>query len=968
MLCFFQLRKVVSLQGRVEMPFENLATQLGLEKDFDRQVVFDVKVKEAGTGRIQNVTRIYHMYRHDFKMQLVKTSEAFKPGLPYTVFLKVAHQDDTPVQDDLNLVSVKWGFGTDTESYNNTEYPIPEDGIIELRFNPPPSGVDLLGIEATYKGLVQWFSTVPVASSRSGRFLQAMLRTRNPKVGENLRIGIVSTHPLTRLNYAIFGRGKLIFASTLEGVATDTYNEINFRANADVAPQCRVIVYALLDGEIVADSVDFEVDGTLTNYVEIFASRRQTLPGKDVTVNVKTQPNSFVGLMAVEKSVLAFTPGHDITMSDVINELRGYDSAVNPDFFPWFRVVRPLKGYLYWHTGSSGAQNVFSQSGTILMTNAHVQPGRRSTNAKVVHHGENRPLGRPLPSPDDRVVNPDQGPGVIYETVTRPPLAGPYAFSYLPQPVDNRPKLYLQSDLPDTWLFINTTTDLDGKASIPVKAPELANSSWTISGFSIDDLFGMGITQEAGNLEIFQPFYVKVDLPHLVRRGETVAIQMVVYNYLTREITAEVTLENTEDSAFLFGNQNINDIDGTQLDIELFQTKQVQIKPGRGTLLQFLITPLKIGLLDLKITAKSSVGQDILIKGLRVEAEGQTVRVNKPLFLDMRSKTSLESNITVQIPKPAIQDSQKVFLTAVADPMGTVMNNLAELLGNQDLSNGGSGDQNLLHLLPPAIVAAYLQETDRFSGEIALTATQLMEKGYQRQLTYRLSDGSFTSFGPAYDRRGSVWITALTISAFRQVQPFIDVGENIINGANEWLINSQKPDGSFPETGNVVIGRLQDNAITMTAFVVISLVENKVTLDTSLRNSLNRAINYLAENFDAVDDDDTYTLSLVTFAFHRAFHPRASEGLRKLNALATLKDGFKFWELPLENFEKENPWTQTPNSANIEMTSYALLSLFLSDENGRDFDENIPIVEWLLTQQSIGGGKNSAAVKPLERN
>ncbi len=38
-------------------------------------------------------------------------------------------------------------------------------------------------------------------------------------------------------------------------------------------------------------------------------------------------------------------------------------------------------------------------------------------------------------------VNPDQGPGIEYETVTRPPLAGPYAFSKLPKPVDDLPKV-----------------------------------------------------------------------------------------------------------------------------------------------------------------------------------------------------------------------------------------------------------------------------------------------------------------------------------------------------------------------------------------------------------------------------------------------------------------------------------------------------------------------------------------------
>ena len=72
-------------------------------------------------------------------------------------------------------------------------------------------------------------------------------------------------------------------------------------------------------------------------------------------------------------------------------------------------------------------------------------------------------------------------------------------------------------------------------------------------------------------------------------------------------------------------NKEINDIDSNDLDFELFQDKEVQIKPGRGTLLHFFITPLKIGVLPMKITAKSSVGQDILIKYLNVEAEGEPI-------------------------------------------------------------------------------------------------------------------------------------------------------------------------------------------------------------------------------------------------------------------------------------------------------------------------------------------------------
>ena len=64
-----------------------------------------------------------------------------------------------------------------------------------------------------------------------------------------------------------------------------------------------------------------------------------------------------------------------------------------------------------------------------------------------------------------------------------------------------------------------------------------------------------------------------------------------------------------------------------------------------------------------------------------------------------------------------------------------------------------------MRIIPAAIIAGYLEESDLYSGEIESTAKYLMETGYQKQLTYKLSDGSFTAFGPSYDRRGSVWIT-----------------------------------------------------------------------------------------------------------------------------------------------------------------------------------------------------------------
>lgn len=76
--------------------------------------------------------------------------------------LKLAYQDNTPVQDANGVVVVKHGFSYTQDEYNRTEYPVPRNGILELNFYPPvDEDVYTLGIEVSslikinsYKGLL----------------------------------------------------------------------------------------------------------------------------------------------------------------------------------------------------------------------------------------------------------------------------------------------------------------------------------------------------------------------------------------------------------------------------------------------------------------------------------------------------------------------------------------------------------------------------------------------------------------------------------------------------------------------------------------------------------------------------------------------------------------------------------------------------------------------------------------------
>jgi len=46
-------------------------------------------------------------------------------------------------------------------------------------------------------------------------------------------------------------------------------------------------------------------------------------------------------------------------------------------------------------------------------------------------------------------------------------------------------------------------------------------------------------------------------------------------------------------------------------------------------------------------------------------------------------------------------------------------------------------------------------------------AEKLMITGYQRELTYRHNDGSFSAFGES-DKEGSLWLTAFVLKCFSQ--------------------------------------------------------------------------------------------------------------------------------------------------------------------------------------------------------
>lgn len=92
----------LQIDGVVEI-YLNLLNDLSLRTDFfRREIEFFALVEEEETGHKYNSTNTMWIYDKEIKLELIRTSDTFKPGLTYTAFvsfiffcLKLYLQDDS---------------------------------------------------------------------------------------------------------------------------------------------------------------------------------------------------------------------------------------------------------------------------------------------------------------------------------------------------------------------------------------------------------------------------------------------------------------------------------------------------------------------------------------------------------------------------------------------------------------------------------------------------------------------------------------------------------------------------------------------------------------------------------------------------------------------------------------------------------------------------------------------------------
>lgn len=82
----------------------------------------------------------------------------------------------------------------------------------------------------------------------------------------------------------------------------------------------------------------------------------ETEPENDVDITIRSQPNSYIGLLAIDQNVAKLKSGYDITPNYVSKELMGYDFGM---LSPYWTVMKDKKSHFFWKQGASNAKDIF---------------------------------------------------------------------------------------------------------------------------------------------------------------------------------------------------------------------------------------------------------------------------------------------------------------------------------------------------------------------------------------------------------------------------------------------------------------------------------------------------------------------------------------------------------------------------------------------------------------------------------
>ncbi|GAA6085344.1 alpha-2-macroglobulin-like protein 1, partial [Tachysurus ichikawai] len=767
-------------------------------------IIVQSKVEEDGTGVILTGSGSSPITSNMVTILFEDSSSTFRPGMAYSGQIKVICPKSTPMRRKVVYLTVTAGNKASVRKLL-TNY----KGIVKFSFNTEEWGLEQVSLQAEYEMTNR--SVVYTENQLTPQYPAAYLWLQ-PFYSKSLsfiklvscltplscdRKGVINAqymiHHSTLLPgqktisffYMVMTKGHLVQKGRIsEAVRPGTEHRgtlvLSLHNMIKLSPVAQVVLYTVLpSGESVADSLNYPIQLCLANKVSLKFSPSTELPGDQASLMLKAAPGSLCSVKAIDKSLLLLQPEKELSIQSVFNmlpvqTLSGYPYNVyDEDSSPCWRnppigiiplIARDRKMGYFPNSGKVDVYNTFKDIGVKILTNTDV---KKPSDCLLYMSAEAK-----------------DAPGVLAKESTPADASS------------NQPVVTIRKYFPETWIWDLVPVSQTGAMTVSKTVPD-SITTWQADAFCTSPV-GFGVAPKT-ELIAFQPFFVSLTMPSSVIRGEMFTLKATVFNYLKSCMMVKVTLADSEQ----FSAQVCEQCNYTQC-----------LCADQSWTFSWTITPLVLGKVSINVTAEAIQSSDLcgeravtvpqkghtdsVIKTLQVQPEG-TKQYKSYNELLCPSEEIVEKTVSITLPEAFVEGSAMASVSVLGDLMGRALQNLASLLAMPY----GCGEQNMLRFAPNIFILEYLESTNQLTPVIRSTAETYLVNGYQRELTYKHTDGSYSAFGMS-DASGNTWLTAFVMKSFGNAKRYIFIDQVFVDQAKSWLGQHQQANGCFASVGQLI--------------------------------------------------------------------------------------------------------------------------------------------------------------------
>ncbi|NXI92519.1 A2ML1 protein, partial [Psophia crepitans] len=918
--------------------------------DFNLEAV--AFLKESGTGVEFNTTENCKVTFDITTLQFWGTSYYYQQGAPYYGNLELKSANGTHLKNKEVILTVSYGSRKQTKTYFTDDTGMASFTLetlawdnsskVLLQAKTRPEDLSSRNVRVSY-GTASLTLRAFYSSSRSSVRIQPVQATLPCGDVQQVTVyyRILATElgdGATRADFYHLTSSLLAVLFLFPFLPSGQYSgDFNITLPVDlISPMATLFVYtAFPEGQVAADTFSLKAPKCFRNHVKLGFSDTVALPGSAVRLHLQAAPGSLCSIRAVDQSVLLLRPEAELSRDRwfcILSlykftrqaEVRQHGVADIPEGWgrdrPSVTPLPPLKSTFF--SSPSFLQN----SGLTFLTSLKIKSPIECRTQTTFYY-DYMYLDNLDPETDAAVERAES------EHVELGSEAGP-----------------VRTWFPETFIWTLVPINDSGAAELAVTVPD-SITDWRAMTFCTSESHGLGIS-ETTSLRSFKPFFVEPILPYSVFRGESFLLKVKVFSYLKQCMVLQLSLMDSRDFEFVHANVKFT----ICLCPDSAKTFFWDVKATKLGKVNFTVTAEVMEQEDVCIESTAVVpesgGKDTVVKHLLVKAEGLLEEKTHTSLLCPKG-TSASETITFTVPENMVLGSERAHISFLGDILGTALDNIDELLQ----MSSGCGEQNMVHFAPNVFITRYLEETGQLTPEIKRKAIGYLESGYQRQLLYKHTDGSYSAFGEGSEP-GNTWLTALVLKTFSQARDFIHIDEQNIKDAASALIKRQTPSGCFKSEGklfnNGLMGAVEEG-LGLSSAIVTALIHSGMPRSDPVVWKALKCIKDLV-NADT-GSSSLYSLALAANAFAAAGDKALRQKiLKRLDKAAIISDDQIFWSQQSKQEEDSPYWYRAP-SVDVELTSSILMAhLSKSSLSSDEIRKASQIVSWLTKQQNPYGG------------